>query len=329
MSDPCFTVFHTFPVPGARKVSCSESNVLTLTKIRLLYDLFNLADREVMITQIHPTRSSIRLPCKLPAEIIFFGDGMDRVKKAVISNISTTGIQILSPSFIATGQKVQASFKVPGIRSYTTFRAEVMRIESLQGKMIGHFLYALGAKFVDPEKAHEKQITGFISNKTTFSTWRMAITGILFLLSGSHIRHAILENALASSTLAQLNLYGVSELGIFSWLFHPGTSAIVFVGLFSAAFLCAFNHKTFVRWGFFWATSSSLLSAAYVYAQQVLILEGAPGKATWLSECLFTCMGISLLFAIAQLAKNLHKMDIFLSAQKPPPGPTRPTFTIL
>ena len=282
-----------------------------------------------MTTQTQPTRSGIRLPCELPTEIMFSGGGIDRVKKAIISNISITGIQILSPSFIATGQKVQASFKVPGRSSITTFCAEVMRIESLQGRMIGHFPYALGAKFIAPEKNQERQIAGFISKKTTYSSWRMAITGILFLLSISHIRHAILESAFTSSALARLNQYGISELGIFSWIFHQSTSAVVFVGLFSAALLCAFNHKTFTRWGFFWTIASTLLSAVYVYAQRGLLFEAAPGKAIWLSECLLTGMGIGLLFAIVKLAKNMHKMNVFLSAQTPLSGPNRPTFTIL
>ena len=273
-------------------------------------------------------RAQVRLPCELPAEITFIGGNESRVKKVLISNISTTGIQILSPSFVATGQIVEACFKVPGKSSKTTLKAEVMRIESLQGRMIGRFPYALGAKFVEPKQKQEKQIARFISKKISCASWRSPITVLFFILSGVYLSRVILHTLFATSSLAALDNFGISQLGTASSIIHPWASAVVFTGLFSSACLCLFRNKFFNRWGFLWMSSAVLLSVLYLYVQYGLLFGTALEKNVWFGQGLVTALEIGCLILVIQFAKSLHKMNLIISTQKPP-GSGRPTFTIL
>lgn len=282
-----------------------------------------------MTTLPQPTRLCIRLPCELPAEITFSGDANKIVKKAIVSNISTTGIQILSPSFIATGQKVQAAFKIPGQTSKAVFLAEVMRIESLQGRMIGHYPYALGAKFITPEKKQGKQIARFISKKITCAGGR-ALAVLLFLILGAaQTGRTALHALFPSSEFSALDFQGFSNSITGSWILHPVISGIVALGFLSSALFCVLNKKFFMRWGFFWAIAQILLSVIIICAGRRLPSENSTDIILLCGELLLLGLGIGLIASIFNLRDKFKKIEILLSPDRGSAGPNRPTFTIL
>lgn len=270
-------------------------------------------------------RFCVRLPCELPAEITFSGGGTEHNKKALISNISTTGIQILSPSFVATGQMVQASFKVPGKSTKTTFRAEVMRIESLQGRTIHRYPYALGAKFVTPEKKQEKQITHFISKKITCAPWRMTASLLFLALSLGQLGRALLHTVFSSSSLAQADMQGIS----LNWLFDPALSAGVSAGLFFGAVFCVLNRTFFIRWGLFWTSAAIFLFVAHLIFQLHVPFSSSLSQMLGIADFALAAWGAGLMIILLKLSTKLGQMEKILSNQRIAPGLNRPTFTIL
>jgi hypothetical protein len=282
-----------------------------------------------MTTQTQSTRVSIRLPCEFPAEITFSGEGANIRKKATITNISTTGIQILCPSFVATGQKVQASFKFPGQRYQTIFNAEIMRIESLQGRMIGHYPYALGAKFVVSEEKQIKKIARFISNKMTCASGR-AITTTLFLILGIiHIGRALLHTAFPSSDLSMLDLTGLPHFITTNEMIYPLLSSILALGLLTSSLLTALNKKTFMRWGLSWAIIQVLSSVMIIIAKRNLLSGGLTEASLFCGELFTIGMGVGLIAIIFNLRKQFKIIEKLLSADRTSSGANRPTFTIL
>ena len=276
-----------------------------------------------------PTRLCIRLPCELPAEITFSGGETEIIKKAIVSNISTTGIQILSPSFIATGQKVQASFKVPGQTSKTTLYAEVIRIESLQGRMIGHYPYALGAKFVASKRNQTNEIARFISSKITCASGRMLAAMLCFILGIFQVGRTLLHTFFASSNLATLDLRGFSGSITENWVSHPlllGSMALGF--LFSALFY-VLNKKNFMILGFFWALAQILLSAITLFARRGLLSGDLTDMALLCGELLLFGLAIGLITININLRTQFKKIEESLSADRSSSGLNRPTFTIL
>ena len=295
----------------------------------LLNDYLFNADTGAMNNQTPATRVSVRLSCEFPAEITFSGGGSNICKKATITNISTTGIQILCPSFVATGQKVQAAFKIPGQRSKTIFNAEIMRIESLQGRMVGHYPYALGAKFVVSEEKQIKKVARFISNKMTCASGRAIITTLFFILGLTQAGRVLLHTAFTSSDLSRLDLTGLPHFMAVNGIIYPLLSGVLALGLLSSSLLSAMNKKTFMHWGFFWAVIQLLSSAAMLFAKSNSIAGDFDAVALFCGELLTLGVGIGVIAIILNVRKKFKEIEKLLSADRPSSGANRPTFTIL
>jgi|GEM_PF-3131407 len=276
------------------------------------------------MTQTQAARVCIRLPCEFPAEIKFLGGGTEHIKKALISNISTTGIQILSPSFIATGQTVQASFKIPGQNSRTTLRAEVMRVESLLGRMVGHYPYALGAKFISAEKNQENQIIGFIADKTTCAPQRTVMSLFLFFLGA-------LEIVQIFKPFVDLDLglmVSSSQQVLVGWL-NLTVSSVLAMGLIGASLLCFFNRKSFIRLGIFFLCAEIITTVIIQLPLDGLFSGLTQNKLLWLIDCTLIATSGLLIWSILKTAEQLKQIELRLTAEKISPGAGKPTFTIL
>lgn len=259
-------------------------------------------------------RACIRLPCHIQAEIKFAGGDSEMTKKAVVSNISTTGIQILSPSFVATGQTVTASFKIPGNRK-KCYSAEVMRIESLQGRMPGRFPYALGAKFVDFSAQQEKKIAAFIENKMSCRGWRWLLALLLAGLAGIEAMRV-----LPMSYLNQSESFDFAALR--SW------QSVFLAALFLTSSLAVFiNSKIFPN-----LCRMALGIGAFLSAVRIIFQLGGfsaePGWL-WLHEAFLFAVQISLIASLTKMLRFFKSMQRVLAEEKISTGTGKPTFTIL
>jgi len=263
-------------------------------------------------------RACIRLPCDLEAEIKFSGGTSEITKKATVSNISTTGIQILSSSFVATGQKLTASFKVPG-QSAGKYQAEIMRIESLQGRMIGRYSYALGARFVDFTPKQEKQITHFITGKLSCRPWRISIMWLFIALAGSELIRII----------AQTYLTQTAASSIWTDTALPLLSAFLSAGFLLSAAASLLNQKKFTHTGLIFAGMGAILSAFRIALKLPLLSESETGALIWTYEAVIFAIEAGLIVTLIKMAGFFNKMEKVLAAEKISPGTGRPTFTIL
>lgn len=280
-------------------------------------------------TPNQPQRVCIRLPCDIPAEISFSGGDSKLIKKTTISNISTTGLQILCPSFVATGQTLSAQFKLPGQSSKTTLTAEVVRIESLQGRMIGHYPYALGAKFVTPEFKQENKIKQFISNKITCASLRLSVAWLFFIVGITQFGRALLHSGLISSDLLALDLRGFSSAMTGNWLLHPLLAGFVAANCFASMILCVLNKKSSKVLGLVCAGIQIIYSLTILIAKRNLLTGSPSDPMLWSAELLLLAAGLGLIALLIQLSKERIKMEKIITADRAPSAPNRPTFTIL
>ncbi len=278
---------------------------------------------------VKSTRAFIRFPCELAAEITFSGGEKNHVKKALISNISTAGIQILSPSFIATGQKITATFKVPGHSSKTTFTAEIMRIESLQSRMIGHYPYALGAKFVSPKANQEKQITRFILRKITCASARGFATLLLFPLAIIQLARTLVYAHYLNAGNSVSSLYGMTQLPFISWITHPLAAILIAAGLWSSIIFTLINRKNFQVQGIMWTGVSIFLSIIRIFVKKDLLFGTFDERFIGWGEIIVLGVETALIVIFFRLIFQLKKAAQLLTAEKISAGFKRPTFTIL
>lgn len=263
-------------------------------------------------------RACIRLPCEFAANIIFSGGDTEITKKAIISNISTTGVQILSPSFVATGQTLTASFKIPGHRK-TNYNLEVMRIESLQGRMPGHFPYALGARFIDFHQKKENQIAQFIEGKVTCRSWRRVVAIILLLLAGAETTRVIYQAN--ENTAALLSLTAQS---IMNWI-----SLVLSAGFAGSSLTIFLNQKKFITLSKLFLMAGALLSLSRIVFYAPLLSGDTGSKFFWWYEILTFTAQITLILGLSKMGKFFKAIKHVLTQEKISPGQGNPTFTIL
>lgn len=263
-------------------------------------------------------RACIRLPCEIQAEIKFSGGSSFIKKKAIITNISTTGIQILSPSFVATGQKLTACFKVPG-KSQENYNAEIMRIESLQGRMVGHYPYALGARFIDFKPKQEKKITSFITGKISCRSWRNTITWLFLILAGSELSRVVIQTYLNQTALPAS-----------TWdLIAPFVCALFAAGFLLSAVSAFLNRKSFTTLGILFSGVGILLASVRVALKAPLLFANEIGALIWTYEVTIFAVQVMLIATLIKLGIYFKKMELVLAAEKISPASGRPTFTIL
>jgi len=263
-------------------------------------------------------RACIRLPCDIQAEIKFSNGNSFIKKKAIVSNVSTTGIQILSPSFVATGQKLTACFKVPG-QSQESYSAEIMRIESLQGRMIGHYPYALGARFIDFKPKQEKKITSFITGKISCRSWRNKVAWLFLFLAGSELGRIIVQTYLNQTSLHSS-----------TWeLAAPFVCALIGAGFLLSAASAFLNRKSFTTLGLLFTGAGIFLATARVALKAPLLFANETGAFIWSYEVIVFAVQVMLIVTLIKLKSYFKKMDLVLSAEKISPASGSPTFTIL
>lgn len=263
-------------------------------------------------------RACIRLPCEIQAEIKFSGGNSFVTKKAIISNVSTTGIQILSPSFVATGQKLTACFKIPG-QSKETYNAEIMRIESLQGRMIGHYPYALGARFIDFKPKQEKKITSYITGKISCRSWRNTLTWLFLFLAGSELGRVVVHTYLNQKALQPS-----------AWeLAAPFVCALFGAGFLLTAASAFLNRKSFTALGLIFTSAGIILATARVALKAPLLFASETGAFIWSYEVIIFAVQVMLIVTLIKLKNYFKKMEMVLANEKISPASGRPTFTIL
>lgn len=263
-------------------------------------------------------RACIRLPCEIKANIKFSGGSSFITKKAIISNISTTGIQILSPSFVATGQKLTACFKVPG-QPQGNYNAEIMRIESLQGRMIGHYPYALGARFIDFKPKQEKKITSFITGIISCRSWRNTVTWLFLFLAGSELGRIVVHTYLNQKALSSS-----------AWeLAAPFVCALLGAGFLLSATSAFLNRKSFTALGLIFVAAGIFLAVARVALKSPLLFASETGAFIWSYEVIIFAIQAMLIVTLIKLRSYIKKMELVLAAEKISPASGRPTFTIL
>lgn len=263
-------------------------------------------------------RACIRLPCEIQAEIKFSGGSSFIKKKAIISNISTTGIQILSPSFVATGQKLTACFKVPG-QSQGSYSAEIMRIESLQGRMIGHYPYALGARFIDFKPKQEKKITSFITGKISCRSWRNTVTWLFLFLAGSELGRVVIHTYLNQTSLHSS-----------AWeIAAPFVCALLSAGFLLSAASAFLNRKSFTTLGLIFTGVGIFLASTRVALKAPILFASETGAFIWSYEVVIFAVQVMLIVTLIKLRSYFKKMEIVLATEKISPASGRPTFTIL
>lgn len=270
------------------------------------------------MSTLQTQRACIRLPCEIQAEIKFSGGSSFIKKKAIISNISTTGIQILSPSFVATGQKLTACFKVPG-QSQGSYNAEIVRIESLQGRMIGHYPYALGARFIDFKPKQEKKITSFITGKISCRSWRNTVAWLFLFLAGSELGRVVIHTYLNQKALQPS-----------TWeLAAPFVSALIGAGFLLTAASAFLNRKSFTTLGLTFTSAGIFFATARVALKAPILFARETGAYIWSYEVIIFAVQVMLIVTLVKLKNYFKKMEIVLANEKISPASGRPTFTIL
>lgn len=272
------------------------------------------------------TRAHTRLPCDLPAKITFDGDGAKHTRSALVSNISTAGVQILSPSFVATGQLVQLSFQLPGQKNIFSSQGEIVRVESLQKKAVP-YPYALGAKLLHQESRQEKRIFNFISSHATLASARFLLGSLLLFLGALSGARALLHLFFSTQGIPAADLIGSHLAFFWGWVTNPAYSILFAAGFIFSGVFCFFNRPTFVIQGTFWCLAGALTSLLRIYAKKDFFILSEVPKWIWPSEVFLLIIQGTLFAGILIVWLKLKRIKKTLSPSKP--FSNRPTFTIL